>query len=105
AEYAIVKAAEAALKPESLDFVQAAGVPLVALTAYQAFFNTANLQAGQTVLIQGSSGGVGSYAIQIAKAAGTRVIAVASERNQDYMRELGADVTVDYGREQFEDVA
>lgn len=105
ADYVIVRAAEAALKPRSLSFAQAAGVPLVALTAYQAFFDTAGLQAGQTVLIQGGSGGVGSYAIQLAKSAGARVIAVASERNQAYMRQLGADVTVDYGRQRFEDVA
>lgn len=105
AEYAVVKASEAAHKPASLDFAHAAGVPLVALTAYQAFFDTAGVKAGQTVLIQGGSGGVGSYAIQIAKVAGARVIAVASERNQDYMKSLGADVTVDYGRERFEDVA
>jgi NADPH:quinone reductase-like Zn-dependent oxidoreductase len=96
AEYAVVKASEAAHKPQTLDFGQAAGVPLVALTVYQALFDTARLQAGETVLIQGGSGGVGSYAIQMAKAAGARVIAVASARNQDYMKRLGADVTVDY---------
>lgn len=105
AEYVILKADEAAHKPTSLDFVEAAGVPLVALTAWQAFFDTANLRAGQTVLIQGGSGGVGSYAIQIASALGARVIAVASGPNQHYMRRLGADVTVDYTRERFEDVA
>jgi NADPH:quinone reductase-like Zn-dependent oxidoreductase len=105
AQYVIVKVAEAAPKPETLDFLEAAGVPLVALTAQQALFDTAGLQAGQTVLIQGGSGGVGSYAIQIAKAAGARVIAVASARNQAYMKALGADVTVDYERQTFEDVA
>lgn len=105
AQYVIVKTSEAAPRPETLDFIEAAGVPLVALTAQQVLFDTAGLQAGQTVLIQGGSGGVGSYAIQLAKAAGARVIAVASGRNQDYMKTLGADVTVDYERQRFEDVA
>ena len=105
AQFAVVKAPEAAHKPRALDFDAAAGVPLVALTAYQALFDTAGLRAGQTLLIQGGSGGVGSYAIQLAKSAGARVIAVASARNQDYMQRLGADVTVDYGSQRFEDVA
>ncbi|HUF19339.1 MAG TPA: NADP-dependent oxidoreductase [Burkholderiales bacterium] len=105
AEFAVVKASEAAFKPQALDFDEAAGVPLVALTAYQALIDTAGLQAGQTLLIQGGSGGVGSYAIQLAKSAGARVIAVASERNQAYMQRLGADVAVDYGSQRFEDIA
>ena len=105
AEYAIVKATEAAKKPESLTFEQAAGVPLVALTAHQALFDTANLKEGETVLIHGGSGGVGSHAVQLAKAAGATVIATASERNQEYLKELGADVTVDYRSQQFEDFA
>ena len=105
AEYAIVKPSEAAKKPESLSFEQAAGVPLVALTAHQALFEHAKLKAGETVLIHGGSGGVGSHAVQLAKAAGATVIATASDRNQDYLKKLGADVCVDYRSQNFEDVA
>jgi len=85
--------------------VEAASVPLVALTAWQALIDAAKLSAGQTVLIHGGSGGVGSMAIQIAKARGARVIATASTANQDLLKELGADVAVDYTKQKFEDVA
>ena len=71
-------------------------MPLVALTAWQALIDAAKLSAGQTVLIHGGSGGVGTMAIQIAKARGARVIATASTANQDLLQELGADVAVDY---------
>ena len=80
-------------------------MPLVALTAWQALIDAAKLTTGQTVLIHGGSGGVGTMAIQIAKARGARVIATASTANQDLLKELGADVTVDYTRQKFEDVA
>ena len=83
----------------------AAAVPLAALTAWQALIDAAKLKAGQTVLIHGGSGGVGTMAIQIAKARGARVIATASTSNQDLLKELGADVAIDYTRVKFEDVA
>ena len=105
AQYALVKEGEAAPKPKSLTYVEAAGVPIVALTAWQALVDTAKLSAGQTVLIHGGSGGVGSFAIQIAKARGARVIATASTANQDLLKELGADSAVDYTKQKFEDVA
>ncbi len=76
-----------------------------ALTAWQALVDVAKLQPGQTVLIHGGSGGVGSFAIQIAKARGARVIATASTANQDLLKQLGADVAVDYTKTKFEDVA
>jgi NADPH:quinone reductase-like Zn-dependent oxidoreductase len=101
-QYAIVKEGEAALKPKSLSFEQAAAMPLAALTAWQALFDTAKLQAGQTVLIQGGSGGVGSFAVQLAKVRGARVIATASTVNQGLLRELGADEAIDYTAERFE---
>ena len=104
AEYCITNEAEAALKPASLTFTEAAAVPLAALTAWQALIGKAKLSAGQTVLIHGGSGGVGSFAIQIAKARGARVIASASTRNQDLLKELGADVAIDYTATPFEDV-
>jgi NADPH:quinone reductase-like Zn-dependent oxidoreductase len=80
-------------------------VPGVALTACQALIDTAKLSAGQTVLIHGGSGGVGTFAIQIAKARGAKVIATASTRNQDLLDQLGADVAIDYTKQKFEDVA
>ena len=76
-----------------------------ALTAWQALVDVAKLQPGQTVLIHGGSGGVGSFAVQIAKARGARVIATASTGNQDLLKQLGADVAVDYTKTKFEDVA
>ena len=105
AQYCLTNEGEAALKPRSIDFVTAAAVPLTALTAWQALIDTAHLSAGQTVLIQGGSGGVGSFAIQIAKARGAKVIATASGANQDLLKQLGADVAIDYKKTKFEDVA
>ena len=105
AQYALVTEREAAPKPKSLMYVEAAAVPIVALTAWQALIDTAKLGSGQTVLIHGGSGGVGSFAIQIAKARGVKVIATASSANQDFLKQLGADVAIDYTKEKFEDVA
>jgi NADPH:quinone reductase-like Zn-dependent oxidoreductase len=105
AEYAVATEEEASVKPKSLTYVEAAAVPLVSLTAWQALIDTANLSAGQTVLIHGGSGGVGSMAIQIAKARGAKVIATASTSNQDLLKQLGADVAIDYTKTKFEDVA
>jgi NADPH:quinone reductase-like Zn-dependent oxidoreductase len=105
AEYALVTAKEAAPKPKSLTYVEAAAVPIVALTAWQALVDTAKLSTGQTVLIHGGSGGVGSFAIQFAKLRGAKVFATASTRNQDFLKELGADVAIDYTTQKFEDVA
>lgn len=105
AEYAVLAENEAALKPRLLSFADAAAVPLAALTAWQALLDVAKLTAGQTVLIHGGSGGVGSFAIQIAKARGARVIATASTANQELLKQLGADVAIDYTNTKFEDVA
>jgi NADPH:quinone reductase-like Zn-dependent oxidoreductase len=93
------------LKPRNVDFEKAAAVPLAATTAWQALIDTAKLESGQTVLIHGGSGGVGSFAVQIAKARGAKVIATASTANQDVLKQLGADVPVDYTKQKFEDVA
>jgi NADPH:quinone reductase-like Zn-dependent oxidoreductase len=105
AEYAIATEEQVSPKPKSLTFIAAAGVPVTALTAWQALIDAAKLKAGQTVLIHGGSGGVGTMAIQIAKARGAQVIATASTPNQDLLKELGADVTIDYAKTKFEDVA
>jgi NADPH:quinone reductase-like Zn-dependent oxidoreductase len=105
AQYVTVKEWEVSAKPKSLTFVEAAAVPMGALTAWQALVDVAKLEQGQTVLIHGGSGGVGSFAVQIAKARGARVLATASTANQDLLKQLGADVAVDYTKSKFEDVA
>src|SRR6266404_6043915 len=105
AQYALVTEREAAPKPRSLIYVEAAAVPIVALTAWQALIDTAKLKAGQTVLIHGGSGGVGSFAIQIAKAHGAKVIATASTANQQLLKQLGAGVAIDYTKQNFENIA
>src|SRR5256714_6637609 len=105
AEYAVAKEKEAAAKPKSISYDEAAAVPIVALTAWQALVDSAKLGAGQAVLIHGGSGGVGTFAIQIAKARGAKVLATASTPNQDLLKQLGADVAIDYTKQKFEDVA
>lgn len=103
AEYIAAKAGELARKPKMLDHTKAAAIPLAALTAWQALFDAGQLQAGQTVLIHAAAGGVGTFAVQLAKWKGARVIGTASERNHALLRELGAGETIDYGKVQFED--
>ena len=103
AEYAIVLENEAALKPTRVNHAEAAAIPLVALTAWQALFEVAKLQQGQTVLIHAGAGGVGSIAVQLAKWRGARIIATASDYNHNFLRELGVDVPVDYRTQNFED--
>ena len=104
AEYTIALPNELARKPGTLDHVQAAAVPLSALTAWQGLFDRANLVAGQTVLIHGAAGGVGVFAVQLARWAGAQVIATASARNRDFLRDLGATGVIDYTTTRFEDV-
>jgi len=105
AQHALAKQSDAALKPATISFVEAAGAPSVALTAWQAIVDKANVQSGQTVLIHGASGGVGLFAIPIAKIRGAKVFATASTANQDFLKQLGADVAIDYKTQKFEDVA
>jgi NADPH:quinone reductase-like Zn-dependent oxidoreductase len=104
AEFAVTKQDHAALKPKSIDFEHAAAVPLAATTAWQALTEKAGLRAGQTVLIHGGSGGVGTFAVQIAKARDAKVIATASTANQDLLKQLGVDQPIDYTTTKFEDV-
>lgn len=96
AEYAVVKTASLAMKPAALSFVQAASVPLAALTAWQALFEVADFRAGQRILIHAAAGGVGSFAVQFARWKGGEVIATASVINHEYLRELGAARCIDY---------
>lgn len=104
AEYTIALPDELAPKPRSLDYVQAAAVPLSALTVWQAFFDYAGLAAGQTVLIQGAAGGVGVFAVQLARWAGAYVIGTASAPNSVFLQALGANETIDYTTTRFEDM-
>ena len=104
AEYALVRESAAALKPARLDYAQAASLPLVALTAWQALVELARLRAGQNVLIHAGSGGVGTVAIQLAKHLGARVSTTAGARNHALVRSLGADVAIDYRTTRFESV-
>ena len=91
-----------ALKPKRLNFAEAASLPTVALTTWQAFIERARLARGEHILIQAGAGGVGSFAIQLAKYLGATVTATASAANQELMARLGADRTVDYAKEKFE---
>ncbi|MCU1380641.1 MAG: Alcohol dehydrogenase zinc-binding domain protein [Acidimicrobiales bacterium] len=103
AEYASARAGRLALKPANLSFEQAAAVPISALTALQGVRDQAQVQAGQRVLIIGASGGVGTFAVQIAKAFGAEVTGVSSTAKVDLVRALGADHVVDYTRDDFAD--
>ncbi|APA97966.1 NADPH:quinone reductase [Nocardia seriolae] len=96
AEYVTAPARAFARKPANLDHTHAGAIPLAALTAYQALVDTANVQAGQRVLIHAASGGVGHFAVQIAKSLGAHVTATASAANHDFLRTLGADEVLDY---------
>lgn len=104
AEYAAVAVMDVAVKPASLDHFQAAALPHVGLTAWRALIETAQLSKGQTVLIHGAAGGVGSFAVQLAKWRGARVVGTSSEGNLAFLRELGADQAIDYNTTRFEDV-
>jgi NADPH:quinone reductase-like Zn-dependent oxidoreductase len=105
AEYVAVEGRNLAPKPASLDHVRAAALPMPGLTAWQALFVHGGLSGGQTVLIHGAGGGVGSVAVQLARAAGARVIATGRAGVRDLVTELGAERFVDLDRERFEDVA
>ena len=105
ADYIVVRESELALKPSSLHHIRAAAVPLAGLTAWQSLFDAAQLQGGQRALIHAGSGGVGHFAVQLAKWKGAYVFATASTKNQDLLRELGVDEPIDYTQQKFEDVA
>jgi NADPH:quinone reductase-like Zn-dependent oxidoreductase len=100
----VAKEAETALKPKSIDHVQAATIPVAAVTAWRALFDTAGLEKGQKVLIHGASGGVDRFAVQLAKWNGAHVIGTASAKNQAFLRELGVNEPIDYEKTRFEDV-
>jgi NADPH:quinone reductase-like Zn-dependent oxidoreductase len=103
AEYAIARADELVPKPARLTFEQAAAVPVSGVTALQALRDEARVQPGQTVLVVGAAGGVGTFAVQIAKALGARVTGVSSTTKLDLVRSIGAEDVIDYTREDFTD--
>lgn len=103
AEYVTAPARQFALKPATATMQQAAAVPLAALTAWQALVDTAKVTAGQRVLVTAAAGGVGHFAVQFARLLGAEVIATASARNHEWVRELGARTVVDYTQTKFED--
>jgi len=104
AEYAVVPSQSVARKPTSLSHVEAAGVPLAALTAWGLVVETAHAHEGQRMLIHAGSGGVGHFAVQFAAYFGAHVTATGSSRNASWLRELGASVVIDYSTTRFEDV-
>ncbi|MGF1675866.1 MAG: NAD(P)-dependent alcohol dehydrogenase [Rivularia sp. (in: cyanobacteria)] len=101
AQFAAVPQNVAAVKPKNISFEEAAALPVAALTALQSLRDKANIQSGQRVLINGASGGVGIFAVQIAKALGTEVTGVCSGKNIDFVKSLGADFLIDYTQQDF----
>ncbi len=103
-EYTTAPVADLAGKPQRLTHEEAAGVPMAGLIAWQALFEVAHLQAGQSIFISGGSGGVGHFALQLAKWKGAKVFTTTSTRNVAFVRNLGADVVIDYTRQDFREV-
>ena len=103
AEYAVIKAEELAIKPSNISHQEAASIPLVGLTAWQAMVTKGNLQKGQKILIHAGSGGVGTLAIQMAKHLGAEVATTTSAVNAEMVKNLGADVVIDYKTQKFEE--
>ena len=104
AEYCMTVPSSVAPKPPRLTHAEAASVPIGALTAWQGLFDHARLQAGETVLVHGGAGAVGLFAVQLGRSRGAHVIATASARNLDFVRQLGAERVIDYGAERFEEM-
>jgi NADPH:quinone reductase-like Zn-dependent oxidoreductase len=104
AEYCAAKASQFALKPKSISFTEAAGVPLAALVAWAGLFELGQLQEGQRILINGASGGIGSFAVQFAKSKGAYVIGTTSASNMEYVKQIGADEVVNYNTQNFEEL-
>jgi NADPH:quinone reductase-like Zn-dependent oxidoreductase len=103
AEYAVASAAMVSRKPSSLTHIEAASVPVIAVTAWQALFNQGHLEAGQMVVIHGAAGNVGAYAVQLARRAGVQTIATAASDDIPFVRDLGANTVIDYKTQRFEE--
>jgi NADPH:quinone reductase-like Zn-dependent oxidoreductase len=103
AEYALASAAMVSRKPASLNFIEAASVPVIAVTAWQALFDQAHLKAGETVVIHGAAGNVGGYAVQLARRAGLRIIGTAATDDIAFVLSLGANTVIDFRTQRFEE--
>jgi len=103
AEYALASAAMVSSKPTSLTYIEAASVPVISVTAWQALFDQTQLKAGQTVVIHGAAGNVGSYAVQLARRAGLQTIATVATDDIPFVRDLGANTVIDYWTQRFEE--
>lgn len=104
AEYTVVKSTHVAKKPESIGFIESAAIPTAGLAAWQSLFDIAGLEKGQSVLIHGAAGGVGSFAVQFAKWKGANVFGTASEKNEQFLKSIGVDEFIDYKKQRFEDI-
>jgi NADPH:quinone reductase-like Zn-dependent oxidoreductase len=104
ADYVVVPARDLAVKPGSLGYPEAASLTLAPLTAWQALVDHGHLRGGQHVLVNGAAGGVGSYAVQLAKALGARVTGIAAARDADFLRDLGADTVIDYAEPELQEI-
>ena len=104
-EYVTVAADKVVVIPDNLDFIEAGGVPLASLTAWQGLFRHGQLTQGQRVLIHAAAGGVGHFAVQFARETGAYIFATASDKDREFVKGLGADVVIDYKTERFEDIA
>jgi NADPH:quinone reductase-like Zn-dependent oxidoreductase len=103
AEYALASAAMVSSKPTSLTYIEAASVPVISVTAWQALFDQAQIKAGQTVVIHGAAGNVGSYAVQLAHRAGVQTIATVAMDDIPFVRDLGANTVIDYRTQRFDE--
>jgi NADPH:quinone reductase-like Zn-dependent oxidoreductase len=104
ADYTVARSTEMARKPKSIGFVESAAIPTAGLAAWQSIFDLAGLEKGQSVLIHGAAGGVGTFAVQFAKWKGAHVIGTASEKNAEFLKSIGADEVIDYKNQRFEDL-
>ena len=104
AEYTVAKASQFALKPKNIGFNEASGVPLAVVTAWSGIFEYGKLTSGQRILIHGAAGGVGSFALQLAKCKGAYVIGTASAHNHNFLKGLGTDEVIDYNNQKFEEL-
>ena len=104
AEYTVTSSTQAAKKPRSIGFVESAAIPTAGLAAWQSLFDIAGLESGQSVLIHGAAGGVGTFAVQFAKWKGAHVIGTASSKNAEFLRSIGSDEVIDYRNQRFEEI-
>lgn len=104
ADYTVVNSTQVAKKPKSIGFIESAAVPTAGLAAWQSLFDIAKLKKGQSVLIHGAAGGVGTFAVQFAKWKGAYVFGTASEKNEQFLKSIGVDEFIDYKKQRFEDI-